>query len=109
MPGDVTEELCQARIQTINSKLDAIQQNGEETRKGVGKLMQRLFEGNGGEALDVQIHKNTDYRLVRLREQEAARDAARNHRWRTRLSWSIAIGGWVFGVIVLAVGLMNGA
>ena len=104
MAGEVSEELCQARIQTINAKLDAIQRDGKETRAGVGKLMQRLFEGNGGEALDVQVNKNTDHRLTvaRLGETRAV------HRWRTRLSWSLAGAGWMFGLIIILLEWLGG-
>lgn len=99
MPGQVSEELCQSRMETINTKLDAIQRNGEEARTGVGKIMRRLFEGNGGEALDVQVHKNSEFRLSACREAEIRK----SQHWRARLSWSLAIAGWVFALIVLAL------
>jgi len=49
--AEVTEELCQARIEVINTALRNIQRDGEETRKGVGNLNRKLFEGNGSAAL----------------------------------------------------------
>ena len=97
VPGEVTEELCKARMETIYTKLDAIQRDGEETRAGVGKIMRRLFEGNGTEALDVQVHKNTDHRITLLR----AGDVAKSQQWRARLSWSLAAAGWAFGLAMI--------
>ena len=43
----VTEDLCQARMATILTKLEQIDGNAREAREVGGKIMRRLFEGNG--------------------------------------------------------------
>ena len=94
--GEVTEALCQARTATFDTKLDTISRDVEETRKGVGKLNRRLFEGNGSAALDTVILSNTEFRLAMIEREEARRRFA----WTRNLSWLLAGGGWAVGIIL---------
>jgi len=96
---EVTEELCQARVAAFNAKLDTISRDIMETRKGVGKLNQRLFEGNGSVALDTVIKANSDFRL---KQQERA-EAHERFKWTRNLGWMIAGAGWVvaIGIVLL--------
>ena len=94
--AEVTEELCQARIEVINTALRNIQRDGEETRKGVGNLNRKLFEGNGSAALDTVIRANSDWRL----NQQKKEDARDRFKWTRNLSWMIAGAGWAIAVII---------
>jgi len=96
MDKPVTEALCKARTETMTTKLDAIAQDAALSREVGGKIMRRLFEGNGVEALDVQIQRNTEYRV---READRA-EARRRFEWARKLGWATAGMGWLVAVLL---------
>jgi hypothetical protein len=51
----------------VTDKLDAIKADGAETRAGVGKIIRKLTEGNGTEALVTTIARSDAY-VKRLEE-----------------------------------------
>lgn len=92
----VTEKLCEARMATLTKTLETIQTDGKETRKGVGNLNRRLFEGNGGEAFDTLIKANTAHRL----RQEDREEAKRRFGWTRNLGLMVAGAGWAIACVV---------
>jgi len=89
MTDGVTEGLCVARMESLKQQLDTIERNGLETRKGVGNINRRLFEGNGSPPLDSQIQQNTEFR---------------KSRQKTNAAWLLAGAGWSVSVMLLVVG-----
>ena len=94
--ADITEELCSARMANIKTVLIGISKDAEDTRKGVGNLNRRLFEGNGQDALDTVIKANAEWRLAQQRREEARR----RFTWRRNLSWMVGGAGWAMMIIV---------
>jgi len=97
--AEVTEELCKARTAAFDTKLDAISRDIEETRRGVGTLNRKLFEGNGSAALDTVIRTNTEFRI----RQEKRAEAQEKFKWTRNLGWMIAGAGWAVAVIIMFV------
>ena len=93
---EITEALCQAHRDTFNTKLDSISKDVEDTRRGVGNLNRRLFEGNGSDALDTVIKANAEYRI----QQQKREDARLKYKWTRNLSWMIAGAGWAIAIII---------
>ncbi len=58
----VTEQLCQARMDAMCEKLDRIAEDARESREVGGKIMRKLFEGNG-DSLASQVTASTKFRL----------------------------------------------
>jgi hypothetical protein len=91
----VTEVLCRSRQETQTKVLESIARDTKESREVGGKIMRRLFEGNGGPALDIQIHENTAFRL----EREETLRAKERHRWVRNMTWAVAGAGWAIVLI----------
>jgi len=101
-------------METLTVMYNTMAGNIEETRKGIGKLIQVVCEGNGHEALTVCVERTAKALAEHLEEHErelaAAEDAAckaaeraeadereRKREKRTR-RWALglAFGGWGF-------------
>ena len=109
----VSEELCKSRRDTYNAKLSSIQSETSEIRKGVGKMLRIVTEGNGSPALVTSVAQNASFRktmeewLVKEREdrRKRAEQAARDQRQR-RTIVLLATGGWLVTIILFALGMV---
>jgi hypothetical protein len=108
----VDDVLCLARMALVNDKLDAIKSDGAETRAGVGKIIRKLTEGNGTEALVTTISRSDAY-IKRLEEANvldviaAAKrlseeiERKKNER-RAMILWGVGIAsGWALTLVKL--------
>jgi len=82
----ITTSLCEANRKAFSVELEGIADDAKEARKGVGKLLRIICEGNGREPMMTQVDRNTEFRERVEREGTVSRH--RLDRW-----W-IAVGGW---------------
>jgi len=94
----VTDALCEARMGRLETRLDGIARDTEETRRGVGKLIQIVSEGNGKPALTVRVDNCADAIDSHLAEHAQTEDRSRqDQRERMKARWALylAILGWL--------------
>lgn len=114
----VSDALCDARMATLSVMYNTMAGNIEETRKGIGKLIQVVCEGNGNEALTVCVQRTAKALAEHLEEHKQERAALaeaaaaaqvqaiedekerkkerRNRRW----VLGLALGGWGFTTVL---------
>jgi len=102
MTGDgVPREVCDARRQSCAALLT-------EIRDDTATLKRVVVEGNGQEALTVQVAKNSDFREQMhewLEAQRVANEAAGRAKRKRGLAVGIASVGWALSVIGLVVAI----
>ena len=111
--NSVSEELCQSRRDTFNVKLNAIQAETSEIRKGVGKMLRIVTEGNGSPALVTSVAQNASFRktmeewLVAEREvREAKERQDKRDREQYRRTMLLTSGGWLITIVLFAVSMV---
>ena len=94
----VTDALCEARMGRLETRLDGIARDTEETRRGIGKLIQIVSEGNDKPALTVRVDNCAHAIDSHLTEHAQAEDRSRqDRRERMKARWGLylAILGWL--------------
>jgi len=108
--GGVTEQLCEERREHFETKLRAIAEDAREACQGVGKLLRIITEGNGQEAITVQVSRNSEFRermeqwISTLESEQRERRAERN---RARLAIWLAVGGWAVTIVIAVAGFLT--
>lgn len=104
--GDnVTDALCDARMGRLETRLDSIARDSEESRRGIGRLIQIVSEGNGKPALTVRVDQCAKAIDSHLEDHEKAADCseaderekrkARWGLWLAVLGWAVTTGLWI--------------
>lgn len=93
--GDiVTDALCEARMGRLDTRLDSIARDSEEARRGIGRLIQIVSEGNGKPALTVRIDQVATAIEAHLGEHGKVNDcAATDNRERRKAHWGLVLAG----------------
>lgn len=88
----ISASLCEAHRKTFGVQLESIASDAAEARRGVGKLLRIITEGNGREPMMTEVDRNSEFR-----ERIEREGVVRTHRLDR---WWIAVGGWAVSIIV---------
>ena len=111
--AEVSEELCEARRGIFAETLEGIKADITETRAGVGKMLQKVTEGNGAPSLVFSISQNTLFRETMEKwlideSKDRARRAEQEKRDRKQhsLTMLLASCGWAVTIVLFIVGII---
>jgi len=110
MPEDnITVALCDAKMKSVDGRLERIERDGAETREGVEKLLRILVEGNSQPSLVSRIQdvERTAEDLQGCVDEQKAKEADRvlaqavenRAKRQTRFALWLAVGGWIVTIV----------
>jgi hypothetical protein len=109
--------LCDEKMSRVDDRLARIEDDGKNTREGVGRLIRLLVEGNGqpSYASRIQALESTTVALsecagdLKEAEKERTKEAKARERERkaSKFALWLAIGGWAVTLLGIVSGVLT--